>query len=48
MTMKRRLREPPLAPPKISFADQQPLPQKALSGFFGQRALMKFALLEQQ
>jgi len=44
--MKCGLRKPPLAPPEISFADQQTLPQQALGGFFGQRALGKFALLE--
>jgi len=48
MAMKGRLRESPLAPPEISFADQQALSQKALGGFFGQRALVKFALLEEQ
>ncbi len=48
VAMKRGLREPALAPPEISFADQQALPQQALGGFFRQRALVKFALLEKQ
>ena len=48
VAMKRGLRQPPLPPPEISFADQQALPQQALGGFFRQRALVKFALLEKQ
>ena len=46
--MKRRLREPPLPPPEIAFADQQALAEHAPGDAARQLALVEFALLDDE
>ncbi len=46
--MKRGLREPPLPPPEIAFADQQALAEHASRDAARQLALMEFAVLDDE
>ena len=46
--MKRRLRQPPLPPPEIPFADQQALAEHPAGDAPRQLALVEFALLDDQ
>jgi hypothetical protein len=46
--VKRRLHQPPLAPPEIALADEQTLTEEAFGDALGQLALVKLGLLENQ